>query len=115
MTESVSGELVDLAEYRSRLGEARQRVQIQQSLRRLSQINLNDITISAIDACKAACLEKGIDTSKEGFIQDMETLTYLMQGVLERNIALETNNGLMLGAVGLNIACMLEDTADGKG
>lgn len=111
----VTGEIVDLTAYRKELGEARQRVQIQQSLRRLSQVHLTEITASAIAACKAECLEKGIDTSKEGFIQDMETLTYLMQGVLENTIALETDNGLMIGAVGINIRDMLEVEAGGKG
>lgn len=115
MVESVTGKIVDLVEYRKELGEARQRVQIQQSLQRLSRIDLSDVSLSAIQACKLACQEKGIDTSKEGFNQDMETLAYLMQGALERNIALESDKVLMLGAVRLNIQDMLEVESGGKG
>lgn len=114
MTKCPSAEVIDLKDFRERLGEARQRVQIQQSLQRLGQLKLDGVTASAIEACKRACAEKGIDTFKEGFIQDMETLTFLLQGVLERTIALETDNVLMLGAVRLNIDGMLEETASGK-
>ncbi len=115
MVESVTGEVIDLTEYRKGLGRTRQRVQIQQSFQRLSRIDLLNVSLSAIQACKQECQEKGIDTSKEGFIQDMETLAYLMQGALERSIALETDNVLMLGAIRLNIQDMLEVEASGKG
>lgn len=114
MEEVVTGEIVDLASYRKKLGDARQHVQIQQSLHRLGQIDLTDISRRAIKACKLECQEKGIDISKEGFIQDMETLAYLLQGALERNIALETDNVLMLGAIRLNIQDMLEVKSGGK-
>ena len=115
MKDSPIGEVIDLAAYRDKLGEARQRVQIQQSLQRVSRIDLSKITGSAIEACRVDCQEKGIDTSKEGFIQDMETLAYLMQGALDRSIALETDNVLMLGAIRLNIQDVLEVEAGGKG
>lgn len=115
MANSDTGEIVDLAAYRKHLGDARQRVQIQQSLQRISRIDLSKITGSAIEACRVDCQEKGIDTSKEGFIQDMETLAYLMQGALDRSIALETDNVLMLGAIRLNIQDMLEVESGGKG
>ena len=115
MTDPDSCKVVDLVEYRKELGEARQRVQIQQSLHRLARIDFTDVSHCAIQACERECLEKGIDISKEGFIQDMKTLEYLMQGALERNIALETDNVLMLGAIRLNIQDMLEVESGGKG
>ena len=111
----MSTNVVDLAEVRRQIGEARQRVQIQQSLQRLSRMPVGSVADAAISAALDECDKKGIDTSKEGFIQDMETLRFLLVGVLEGTFGLETDNTLMISAVRMNLASLEAIELDGKG
>lgn len=109
------GNIIVLSDYFHIEGEKRQKLQIQQSIKRLSDKPNDELSGGAIEAMVDFLAEKGIDTSKESFIQNMEAMKFLVKGSLEEDLALETDNTLMMGALRINIEAILEIEGNGTG